>query len=516
MRLILLFLLVAAGLVTSAHAEVSTEKVRQHLTASQFALLEEYFETAHLNSIENKDFSELRNVNSVIFNNTHPDHHAKAHAWLEAHPNSPYAAIALAWGHMERAIHYRGGLSGGNTSAESFSAFRRELAQAVQYTDQAVTVAPDYVPALDARIILRQLKADTQDTLEAIEAALKVAPDRHTASLALNATLLRWGGGLMENYAMCTMLAEEIPAYDTELCLIEFVFRNDHQGFLRPRALDALATRDEAFLDYARLDAYLNDWQDKPEAFEEAKRLHRNSLHSGKHPEIYLHELERIHSLFQDPFYKIEAKDALYAHLKSALEDDPHNVDILIALFDEEILRMVTGDRSGNRDIAYEYWQAMLPLGQYRAVVWRAGAGVAEEPADAQGRDRFQELFGNAVYYGKHKPAWTRDYRDSLFQRYRWLMGYYSGSPEKPPKHGEELAARLHCPLFRATRLYELSCETNRNSFTCNPGATSSEYTRVIREMAENDLVCGYMIDAPFESLQFSPVPLSAFVEKPQ
>ncbi len=63
-------------------------------------------------------------------------------------------------------------------------------------------------------------------------------------------------------------------------------------------AIEALAGRDAAFLDYARLDAYLHEWKTRDEAASEAKRIHRASLG----PDI---DLEALGNAVMCPMFRV-------------------------------------------------------------------------------------------------------------------------------------------------------------------------------------------------------------------
>ncbi len=133
----------------------------------------------------------------------------------------------------------------------------------------------DFLPAIDTLLRLRRSGANDHSVVFLVNRALDVAPGRYALLLGLEALDPSWGGSLAEIAGLCAGAASKIPDYSEDLCMIDTVFWLDLYGNLRFAALKLLEKRDEEFLGYARLHAYLNEWGDRPEAAREAMRIVR-------------------------------------------------------------------------------------------------------------------------------------------------------------------------------------------------------------------------------------------------
>lgn len=496
-------------------ADFSVDTVRSALDAENYTVLENEFQTAFEDAAKTKNFSLLRLTYSKLFVTANDARRVKIEAWLAEYPSSAFASTALAWSHYYMAFLYRGSYVWGATAVEAREAFHQELVLAKEMTDLALEVSPDFPPALDAAILLKQTHIDKTPVQSLLDHALDAAPDRHTLRLALAAEQPKWGGSIETMISICVEMAERVLEYDVELCMIEAVFGNGLDGPLRQQALDALETRDEAFLDYARLDAYTNEWSVRENAVSEAKRILRASLDENQAVSIsdFQTRLGRVLMTFQLPLYKIEMQDALIAFMRKRLKDNPQSYRIHDLLITDIFKRASYGDPTAKPEDALELWQDMLAYGRYQPRIWQLGGQVDAEIHSWLNTERQRRYHVNEIYYSNHAPSRVREYMISLF-----LLHQFATGEETAPKNFEIDAAALkdnvHCPMFRSFRLYEAICQADPSAMGCNIGGASSETPDRVRMLMENSGECGWVKDAELQSLLFSPIPHETFLQE--
>lgn len=497
-----------------ARAENLVNNVRQALGESDFPKLEDMFKEAHETALVEKSFYDLRDTYSVLFVTAHNDRLQRTKDWLAAYPNSPYAATGLAWMHYYRAFLLRGDRNWRDTSAEARQGFHNELVLAKKFTGLAIAQADDFLPAIDAAILLKATHIDDGSPQPLVNHALDIAPDRHALRLGLAAANLNWGGKFEENLALCGFMAAKIPDYDTELCLIEFVFENKLEGTFREMAIEALDGRDESFLDYARLDAYLHEWNARDEATTEAKRIHRASLGPDVNVVEYQQNLKSIVATFQLPFYGIEANDAFLTAMRDRLKDSPQNHKILRILIEDGLERVSREEYGAGLEDLSVMWREMLELGAFLPPTWGLGSGIGRADRTLlQNTERQARFHANAIHFGNHKPFWLKNYLMELFVTYQIAIGEEPSSRVDDADH-EALHDAVLCPLFRVTRLYNYFCEADPSDAGCNIGGYGSNFPDRVRRIMKTSPQCEWAREAEIEELYFSPVPIERFFEE--
>lgn len=508
-RLIALFLLLMA-IGQPVRAEFGVDFVRQTLESRDFEQLETEFSAAHQSALDQRDFSQLRSVYSVLFVTANRDRMELSKAWLEAYPASPYAATALAWSHYYRAFLVRGPAAYGSTSPRAIDGFEDEMQSASHYAALAVESADDFLPALDAAILLREVRGDYGGMLTIVDRELDIAPDRHAILLGLAAANLNWGGSAAEIIALCGAMTERIPDYDAELCFIDAVFENGLGGRWRQAALEALDRRDEGFLDYARLAAYLGEWSDRPEAPDEVVRLHRASLGPEMIVPVYVDQLARINRTFQMPFYEIEAHDAMIAVLTDRLPDNPQSHRILRVLIEDSLDRYLRRDPTASIAQAQDHWYEMLAHGAYLPETWALGRRLDAVANGTWQVERQMPYFQNQIFYGNHDVSYVRSYLIYLFEAQSIATGEARLAPNST-LDPEAIGEATRCELFRATRIYDYLCTAAPNQNFCSIGGWASDFPDRARRMMENSSDCAWVKAAPVHQLGFSPVPTDYF-----
>lgn len=495
-----------------ASAEISVDFVRDALAQDDYSGLEQEFTAAHQLALQERDFTQLRHVYSILFVTANQDRLSKAENWLELYPSSPYAATALAWSHHYRAYLLRGSAPFRYVSPEAGQAFHDELMRAKELTDHAMSVAMDFLPAVDASIALKRTHVDDGAIPPLVDHELNIAPDRHAVELGLFAAEMRWGGDWHESMSLCGFMADRAPDYDAELCMISVVFRNEMKGLFREKALEVLETRDEDFLDYARLDAYLNEWRHRDGAAEDAMRIHQESLGPSVGVTSYMEELQRISTTFQRPFYGLEAKEALIAVLRERLADNPQSLNILRVLIDDVLTGLRAGTTIYTVHDAQALWYEMLPLGAYRSDTWRLGGEIHQEASGGLAADSQRPFIENAIYYSNHSPFELAAYILHLFQGHLVSTGEISlaaGVDIDPKTLGES----VRCPMFRATRLFKYICEVDSANPGCNIGGYGADFPDRIVSIMKRSQDCEFERISTIEKLLFTPIPAEHFLE---
>lgn len=518
MRPLFVYVFVFCASVCAAlpiRADFSVDTVRSALDAENYAFLEKEYKSAFEDAAKTKNFKLLRLTYSKLFVTANDERRVKIEAWLAEYPNSPFAATALTWSHYYMAFLYRGEAWWGATSIEAREAFHQELVLAKEMSDLALLVSPNFPPALDAAILLNRTHIDRTPLKPLMDHAMDAAPDRHTLRLALAAEQPQWGGSVEAMIAICTEMADRLPKYDEDLCLIEAVFWYDLKGQIRAKALVALEGRDEDFLDYARLDAYSNEWRTRENAASEAMRILRASLDENLEVSIsgFQKKLWEALSTFQLPLFRIEMEDALIAFMRNRLKDNPQSYRIHDLLITDFLKRASYGDPTAKPDEALELWQDMLAYGRYQPRVWRLGYRVDANVHTWLNTERQRKYHVNEIYYGNHAPSRIREYMNSLF-----LLHQFATGEQKAPKDfkidAATLEEKVHCPLFRTFRLYEAICQADPSAHGCHIGGAFSDTPDRVRMLMKNSDDCGWVRGAEIESLLFSPIPHETFLQE--
>lgn len=512
LRFFAVIVLLSGGVAANARADGLIDTVRAGLQAEDFAALEAVLGAAHQDALAQRDFSALRTLYSILFVTAHKERLARLEAWHTTYPASPYAAGALAWSHIHRAYLLRGTGSSGTTAPEAQQAFYEELMLGKSMADAALENAPDFLPAVDAAIELRRTHVDDGPVWPLVERALDVAPDRHAMLRAFGALNVDWGHDLNESLKLCADLSDKVPGYDTELCLIDVVFENRLRGEIRKAAVEVLETRDEPFLDDIRLNVYLNEWQGRAEAAEQAKRLHKATLGPQVNIEIYQSRLQRLVAVFDLPFYGIEAQDALVATLAERVADNPQNYRVRRVLAEEELLLLRRSDPDASIARAAAHWREMLALGAYQSATWELGAAIEGTRHSRFAVDRLMPYYTNQIYYANHDPWVLREVVVALFTNWMVANGELASEDKRLDKAA--LNDAVLCPMFRTGRIYQAICEAYPGQQACQVGGWASDFPDRIRRLMRDATACEWERTAAVEDLLFVPVPVEAFLRE--
>lgn len=486
------------------------QAVRRALAGEDFDALETVISEAHQDALAARDFSELRAMYSTLFVTANAKRFALTGDWLAAYPASPYAATALAWQHYQRAFLERGDRYINLTAPEAQAGFRSELQAAMTATQVALDNSRDFLPAVDAAVRLLGNSSNQGPVDELIEIELDIAPDRFAIKLGLSALRRSWGGSILDTIALCSDLADRVPGYDTELCLVEAAFDNRVEGSMREAALEILDRHDEPFLDGARLEAYLTDWKYRPEAADEAQRIHRESLGPNIVVSTYNHNLERIMSTFAPPFYDIEARDALFETVEKRLADSPQNYNLHAAWIETQLERHRVHDPSADLEGAEAMWPEMLTFGSHQPETWDIGLRLERARHGRLDFDHQAPFHTNKILSLNYESFTVRAYLSELFAGWRLATGEWTASEEIDRA---ALAEAVTCRMFRAARIFDAICAADPGDPGCNVGGAGADMPARIRKLMREADTCDWERTAPIEALVYEPVPAEYFTE---
>lgn len=495
----------------SATGQTPVDLARQAIDTGDFVSLETLLEGQTKSARETRDFTGLRNLYATLFETANSKRLARQEAWLAEIPDSPYAATALGWSHMRLAERARGVAAVRFTSGEAFAAHRKERALAQAMVDRALKNDPGFVPALDLALVLAMYGGGQAAVPNLVEQTLAVAPDTHAVVLGLRALMPRWGGSLEQQLALCETAKATLPGFDDDICLIYLAFTDDLGEGMRKRALVALETRDEPFLDFARADAYRKEWRGRPEAAESAMAHLMKLIRPGADFDRLASQTRLVANIFKDPFFEMEAEDALRVALRETLRDSPEDYRLLGRMLDEILDEGRPGAPAERADEARALWKKMLVLGSHDPGVWAAGVRLEGYLGNWARPAVTGPYFVNDIYYSNHDPNSLTDYLVTLFRLHEMAQ-----RPESLPVGTTPDALddeHLLCPMFRAQRLYEAVCAAWPDDLGCNSAGADANVPDEVRRLMSKTATCLRERTAPVEELLFQPVPVAHFSE---
>lgn len=508
----LLFLLFLVTATQSLRAEFSADTVRDTLNAGDFAQLEQGFAQAHAAALKSRDFTALRAVYATLFVTANQDRLARTKAWVAAHPASPYAATALAWSHIHRGFAFRSTATRRHVPPEAMAAYEDEMHSARQMTDLALRETVNFLPALDAKLNLQMVGFDTDAVDPVVEQSLGIAPSRQSIRLGLSALTLNLGGSVEENVTLCARLAEQAPDYDAELCLIEFVFRNRLRGPTRDAAIAALATRDEPFLDYARLQVYSREWREKDGALDESRRILREMIWPEMSIQAYIDAVAYLPGLgIRSGAELLAIEREMIPALEARLADSPEDVEILLYLTRDRMVRVHEGGgtRLEEVDRAEAYLDPLMVIGGFRAETWSL-MGRMLDARKPGGSDPVARLpyFGNQIHFSNYSADELGVFLRYLHQNYEVAMGVQPSPLEEAELF--DMEAALRCPLVQVERLIDLYCGAHPEEAACSELTQGGVDVRAtVRVLTGGGALCPEMRDGPLEVLLFPPQTLA-------
>ena len=489
--------------------DAQRDAVRAAEDAEDFAQLEAIFSEAHKAALAEHDFRPLRSTYATFYVSVNAERRALAERWLAAYPDSPYAATALGWQLWKLAWEYRGDGYGRYISAESWEHFHRTTERTQEIAGAAFARTKDFLPLTDLMLQLRRVHANDLPVAPLVASALKIAPGRHVLLLGLSALHPNWGGSLAEISALCAGQAPSIPDYSEELCFIDATFHLGLSGIWRETALSRLEQHDEPFLDYARLDAYVNEWRDRPEAAQEAMRIARNQVGGVISPSGFEDRINRIGTMFHKPAFYQEMREALIARAEARRQYSPQDGDLLYWLAETTIYKLNEEVPGADPKVAFALWQEMMPLRRYQGAFWRLGTTVDEKLNGAWDLNRRAPFFENAIAYSNHAPNYVIEYL-----MYLDMVHEIAVNPIMRPPPGFDktaMAEASSCLMVRVIRIYDAVCAMDPNSDGCHYTGQAELARDNARALLAGE-ACRQEREAPVQELAFAPREVSIIV----
>ncbi len=510
MQRLITSLLASILLATSpVAAQTPVDLARQAVDTGDFATLETMLDEQTKRAREARDFVDLRGLYETLFATANSRRLAQEEAWLEQFPGSPYAATALGWSHMRLSQLARGEATVHHTSREAMEAHREERAKVLEMADRALSADPNFVPALDLALVLARYSSGQFAVPTLVERTLKASPDMRALTLGLTALSPRWGGSIEEQFALCDTAKAQLPQLDDDICLIYLAFYEDLGKDARKRALEALDRHDEPFLDFARRYAYRIEWRGRPEAAETSMRLFMKRVQPGAAFDRLHSDMRVIARIFADPFFQIEAEEALVAAMRETLIDSPEDYgilrELLIGIFDDA----TPGAAPDRAEEARALWRAMLIRGSTHADVWAAGGRLQGYLGNWAKPAVTGPYAINNVYYSNYDSNSLRAYLVNLFELHEMAARPESLPPGTTPDDLRDEV--VLCPMFRVQRLFETVCTASPRDGGCKTTGWGSSASGEVRRLMARTEACAWERTAPIEDLLFQPVPLSQF-----
>ncbi|MFV2054088.1 hypothetical protein [Aliiroseovarius sp. YM-037] len=496
-----------------AWAEFNVDTVRDSIETRDFDRLEALFAEGHKTALAERDYTDMRNVYATLFVAAHTERRENTEAWTIAYPRSPYAATALTWMHYYEAYQKRGNFDNARTSPEALDGYHDSLMKAYRQTTRALRADPEFLPARDAQILLRMTHVDRRPVSEAVAESMRIMPNWHSFDLGLSVTLRGWGGSAAELFRICQIGVAKIPDYDETLCFIDVVISNDLRGRLREMAVEYAEERKDNLSDSVLFDLYLSDWSGRPEAEDEALRLHRATLSPTMHFAEYKRGYERISYTFQNTDYEAEATASLGAIARGRLRDNPESIAVrkeLIAAFEWRHQFATVIPPRLIQEIR-EHWEQMLINGAARRDIWSAGARVAAHETHFWDMDRLRPYYINAIYYSNYSIGDLRAYQNYLYQMY--LVGIREQHVDTLSEAEKDaLRDKALCPMLRAWRLYDAVCDIYPDEPYCNVGGWNAGWRQQMASIARTTEECASILTAEIPDLLYSPIPVAEFL----
>ncbi len=475
------------------------------LEAGDYDRVDQLLADEHKHAVATREFTPLRNTYGTVFVVVNRERFAQANDWLAAKPDSPYAAAALAWLHYKRAWEYRGNSLVRYVSAEAWDHFRVERDLAEEMAERALEEGDDFLPAIDALLQLRRIGGNKMPVSPLVMRALNVAPGRHALLLGLQALDPKWGGNPAEVAALCADAVPKIPDYSEELCLIDTVFTLGLSGAARATALGYLDKQDEAFLDNDRLDAYLNEWRDRPEAKDEAMRI--LDAQGGNASEWEL-------NAYATQFGRRDYYEAMHPKLRENMRDrlaySPQESSVVGWLADDIMRRHSYQDPLDAPKEAFAMWLDTLELSAFDGNTWLLGSHIDSIANGAWDYERRKPFFENAIYYSNYRPYAFSEYMMFLGQLYQIATNPKMRVSPGVAFDDAKIEAATSCEMVRAVRFFYEACQMNPSDRGCRTFGVVEEAIASARKLLDEE-GCERERTAPLEELAYSPVPIENF-----
>lgn len=514
--------LVGQPVVADKSALITAPQLRDAIYAGQVDWVETKLHAAQ-QAFEAGDItaSDMRALFSV-FSVTHPDLISFVEDWQDTRPGSPYAKVAKAWVYYRAGWIVRGYKSGDRTHPEAMEKHYSLHYDSLQLALEAYDANPKLIPASDAVILLGNTGGDKQRSFEVFDQAMQDVPNWGTIEKAFTFTHPGYGGSFEMGQAICehyAPMAEHERSTLVRYCQIVFLVQNTPVNDWPKQALTLLEQENDPALEHLKFIARLNN---HPQSREDAEYLRdyidEHGFDTLRRAKYYDEYTANRHGFAPHYHQMLEVEKA---RAKGALVHDPYSPELLDIL-SKTSMRVEKTDRgwsyrpiknSPSPEQELDFLLRRVVVAPYDPEQWDKLAREMKTyslRADRQGVDliRWDELYGNAVYYSQHAPKHLEIFAG---EKVTQLMVLREARENGITFNGWDTALQdidetvdIICPIIRAGRLLEFV----RQGKPAN-AVFVEQYQPVIdvltREAAQNG-DCKQVLKAESEALAFAPV----------
>lgn len=501
--------LISAIQLREAVYNQQVERVEAELDAAQQA-----FEVGEITS------DDMRALFS-IFAVTHPDLISFVGNWREARPGSPYAKVAQAWVYYRAGWIVRGNKSARLTHPEAMEKHRLLHHDSLELALEAYEENPKLIPASDAIVLLGNTGGNKQKSFEVFDQTMQDVPNWGTIQRAFTFTHPGYGGSYEMGQAICehyAPMAEHERNNLTRYCHIAFLIQRNPTREWPTLALALLEEENDPDLDNLMFIARLNN---HPQSLEDAEYLRDYSDKHGfdtlRRARYYDHNTANRYG-FAPKYFEMLEREKIRA--TEALEHDPYSPELLDVL--SQTSTRVTKAQNGWRfspdknspspEQEIDLLLRRVVVAPYNPEQWDKLAHALESLSRRSHRDgidliRWDNLYGNAVYYSQHDPKHLETF---LHKKITQLMLFRGAREDGIKFNGWDIALRsidetkdIICPIIRAGRLLEVLRPQEPQT-----SAFAEQYQPIIDTLAREAAQagdCRQVLNADIETLAFAP-----------
>ena len=481
--------------------------------------LEDLFaETHHRVSTGELPLSHLRQLNTW-FIVSDPTVLAVTSDWLEEVPESIYAKVVLSFQISNLSWGIRGSEVAVKTYPEALARFDELREQAFVLAYEALSVAPGYVPASDAVILLNgTMQVFWSGEINSIIAdTMALHPNFGTIMRAAYMHLPQWGGeGISGVHRLCKTYVPRVEPRDwltIDTCIALLIWKNSFDEQSRNDAADVLSRIEIPGLEYDVYDAVIA--ANRIERMDEIETFLRKD--GGKYPSdvaLARKYVVWVYDTRGTPVGQLELDITKRAGetAKNLLDYDPFNESLLQTIDTASYM-------SGEPQLAVEAERDKLDLmarrvsGQpYNGRRW---LDLGTHILFAKGFRESQPYMANAVAFGLQRAEISTMYVMQMGQHLGHLDNRLQRGEITEPEH-QEVAEAMICEAKRVATLNEQLCNYDRQFYTqeCISFSENDDELRYLEKIGRDfmqmakrsNLSCGINLNATLEQTAYQPV----------
>lgn len=453
------------------------------------------------------------------FTKMRPETFAFVEDWRRAYPASPYAATAQAWANYVVSWQVRGEKAARETYPLALREFSRLQRTGWELAESAYRSKPRLIAASDALIKYANPMGQHDRRATVLAEVMATDPNKGTLTRAVGQIFRGWGGTWDMGAAFCDTYAPLLPeADDREVTRCKLpLARNfkDQWDWMNT----TLKTGDYPDFDYLRLDFIFGSERDALDRAD-LELVHRVLSQDDYLLIDHLSDYDMLAAQHGLPLMTETVTKRRYA---MALKEYDHNplaiwvLDILSRhvstslITDDGVLRIQVLSEPTDEQ-ALEYAQRRVAASPYNPDAW------TDLLSQLMRADRITHLLQsepyriNAIAYDNHNPPLLSSYLFSKFRDYDLLQKAHDG--QLPPDlmamvEGVDEERDMICPILRAARLLDHSCETRPHP-ACMLAPDVEGAVATLETRAKRQNICSRERRLPAATLAYSPVSVDA------